>query len=328
MLATPRLVASRRVGDRGRLGPGELNHEQGWRSGLSPFPRSRGCGGRWRGFSEDDLGGAGPSLWRIGGPSRAGRGIAKLLKETRPRQDAFRRTLDHIGLLLDGQGEGCKWARVPLRLRSRACQDLKAMGFYQNQVVPLLTSLSMRNENLAAYRQRVVPEATGRVLEIGIGSGLNLPLYSPKIVQQVIGLEPSPKLLEMARRVERHGLSVDFLEGSAEEIPLENASFDTVVTTWTLCTIPDPDSALRQIRRVLKPGGRLLFVEHGRAPDPKVVWWQDRLTPIWKRIGGGCHLNRPISSLIEGAGFRLERLKTSYMPGPKPMTFMYEGSAQ
>jgi ubiquinone/menaquinone biosynthesis C-methylase UbiE len=202
------------------------------------------------------------------------------------------------------------------------------MGFYQNQVVPLLTSLSMRNENLAAYRQRVVPEATGRVLEIGIGSGLNLPLYSPKIVQQVIGLEPSPKLLEMARRVERHGLSVDFLEGSVEEIPLENASFDTVVTTWTLCTIPDPDSALRQIRRVLKPGGRLLFVEHGRAPDPKVVWWQDRLTPIWKRMGGGCHLNRPISSLIEGAGFRLERVKTSYMPGPKPMTFMYEGSAQ
>jgi ubiquinone/menaquinone biosynthesis C-methylase UbiE len=202
------------------------------------------------------------------------------------------------------------------------------MGFYQDQVVPLLTSLSMRNKNLAAYRERVVPEATGRVLEIGIGSGLNLPLYSPKTVQQVIGLEPSPKLLEMAGRVERRGLSVDLVEGSAEEIPLENASVDTVVTTWTLCTIPDAASALRQMRRVLKPGGRLLFVEHGRAPDPKVVWWQDRLTPIWKTIGGGCHLNRPISSLIEGAGFHFERLKTSCMPGPKPMTFMYEGSAQ
>jgi ubiquinone/menaquinone biosynthesis C-methylase UbiE len=120
------------------------------------------------------------------------------------------------------------------------------MGFYQDQVVPLLTSLSMRNENLAAYRQRVVPEAAGRVLEIGIGSGLNLPLYSPKIVQQVIGLEPSPKLLQMAGRVERHGLSVDLVEGSAEEIPLENASVDTVVTTWTLCTIPDVDGALAQ----------------------------------------------------------------------------------
>jgi hypothetical protein len=194
------------------------------------------------------------------------------------------------------------------------------MGFYQDQIVPLLTSLSMRNKNLAAYRKRVVPEATGRVLEVGIGSGLNLPLYSSKNVQQLIGLEPSPKLLEMAGRVERHGLSVDFVEGAAEEIPLENASIDTVVTTWTLCTIPEADSALRQMR--------LLFVEHGRAPDPNVVWWQDRLTPIWKRIGGGCHLNRAIASLIEGAGFRFERLESGYMPGPKPMTFMYEGSAR
>jgi ubiquinone/menaquinone biosynthesis C-methylase UbiE len=201
------------------------------------------------------------------------------------------------------------------------------MGFYQDQVVPLLTNLSMRNKHLAAYRDRVVPAATGRVLEVGIGSGLNLPRYSAH-VQQVIGLEPSPKLLNIARLVGRQSFPVDLIEGSAEEIPLEDASVDTVVTTWTLCTIPDADNALRQMRRVLKPGGRLLFVEHGRAPDPKVVWWQDRLTPIWKRIGGGCHLNRPISSLIEGAGFRLERLKTSYMPGPKPMTFMYEGSAQ
>jgi ubiquinone/menaquinone biosynthesis C-methylase UbiE len=134
----------------------------------------------------------------------------------------------------------------------------------------------MRNKNLAAYRKRVVPEATGRVLEVGIGSGLNLPLYSPD-VHQVIGLDPSPKLLKMAGRKERRGLLVDFIEGSAEEVPLEKASFDTVVTTWTLCTIPDADRALREMRRVLKPGGRLLFVEHGRAPDPKVVWWQDRL---------------------------------------------------
>jgi SAM-dependent methyltransferase len=141
----------------------------------------------------------------------------------------------------------------------------------------------------------------------------------------VIGLEPSPKLLQMAGRVERHGLSVDLIEGSAEEIPLENASVATIVTTWTLCTIPDADSALRQMRRVLKPGGRLLFVEHGGAPDPNVVWSQDWLTPIWKTIGGGCHLNGPVSSLIEGAGFRIERLKTGYIPGPKPMTFMYEG---
>jgi len=201
------------------------------------------------------------------------------------------------------------------------------MGFYQDQVVPLLTNLSMRNKHLSAYRDRVVPAATGRVLEVGIGSGLNLPRYS-RHVQQVIGLEPSPKLLNMARSVGRQSFPVDLIEGSAEEIPLENASVDTIVTTWTLCTIPDASQALNEMRRVLKPGGRLLFVEHGRAPEPNVVWWQDILTPMWKSIGGGCHLNRAIGSLIEGAGFRFERLETSYMRGPKPMTFMYEGSAR
>jgi ubiquinone/menaquinone biosynthesis C-methylase UbiE len=200
------------------------------------------------------------------------------------------------------------------------------MGFYRHQVVPLLTDLSMRNKHLAAYRDRVVPAATGRVLEIGIGSGLNLRRYSPN-VQQVIGLDPSPKLLGMARDTERRSFPVDLFEGSAEEIPLESASVDTVVTTWTLCTIPDASRALHEMRRVLKPGGRLLFVEHGRAPDPNVVWWQDRLNPIWKGIGGGCHLNRAIGSLIEGAGFQFERLQTGYMRGPKPITFMYEGSA-
>ena len=133
----------------------------------------------------------------------------------------------------------------------------------------------------------------------------------------------------MARRVERTGNgSVEFIEGSAEAIPLQDASVDTVVTTWTLCSIPDALRALRDMRRVLRTGGRLLFVEHGRAPDPKVVWWQDQLTPAWKRLGGGCHLNRAIGTLIEGAGFQFDRLQTGYMRGPKPMTFMYEGSAR
>ena len=201
------------------------------------------------------------------------------------------------------------------------------MGFYREQIVPRLTNLSMRQKNLTSYRDRIVSAADGRVLEIGIGSGLNLPHYSPN-VRRVIGLDPSAKLLAMARRAGSRSLPVDFVEGSAEQIPLENGSVDTVVTTWTLCTIPDVDHALHEMRRVLKPIGRLLFVEHGRAPDPNVVWWQDRLTPMWKCIGGGCHLNRPISSLIEGAGFQFERLETSYMRGPKPMTFMYEGSAR
>jgi ubiquinone/menaquinone biosynthesis C-methylase UbiE len=113
----------------------------------------------------------------------------------------------------------------------------------------------------------------------------------------------------MARRIERSGNgSVEFIEGSAEAIPLADASVDTVVTTWTLCSIPDALKALRDMRRVLRPGGRLLFVEHGLAPDPNVIWWQDRLTPVWKRLGGGCHLNRAIGTLIEGAGFQFDRL--------------------
>jgi ubiquinone/menaquinone biosynthesis C-methylase UbiE len=202
------------------------------------------------------------------------------------------------------------------------------MGFYQDQIVPLLINWSMRQKNLAAYRGRIIPAAEGRVLEIGIGSGLNLPFYS-RNVTHVTGLEPSPRLLVMARRVERTGLgSVEFIEGSAEAIPLKDASVDTVVTTWTLCSIPDAPRALREMRRVLRPGGRLLFVEHGRAPDSNVMWWQDRLTPVWKRLGGGCHLNRAIGTLIEDAGFRFDRFETGYMRGPKPMTYMYEGSAR
>jgi ubiquinone/menaquinone biosynthesis C-methylase UbiE len=202
------------------------------------------------------------------------------------------------------------------------------MSFYQNQIVPLLINLTMRQRNLTAYRSRVVPSAEGQVLEIGIGSGLNLPFYT-RNVRQVIGLDPSPKLLSMARGNLRPGLSpVEFVEGSAEAIPLETESIDTVVMTWTLCSIPDAGRALREMSRVLKPTGRLLFVEHGRAPDPKVQWWQDHMTPVWKHLGGGCHLNRAIKLLIEDAGFQFERFETGYMVGPKPMTFMYEGSAR
>lgn len=202
------------------------------------------------------------------------------------------------------------------------------MGFYANRIVPVLIDLSMRNRRLQPYRERVVGGAEGRVLEIGVGSGLNLPTYTAN-VEQVIGLDPSPRLLAKAREVtHRAATSVEFIESSAEAIPLEEASVDTVVTTWTLCSIPDAPRALAEMRRVLRPSGRLLFVEHGRAPDAGVLWWQDRLTPIWRRLGGGCHLNRPIGELIQGAGFRIERLDTGYMRGPKPMTFMYEGGAR
>jgi ubiquinone/menaquinone biosynthesis C-methylase UbiE len=202
------------------------------------------------------------------------------------------------------------------------------MGFYQDQIVPLLINLAMRHPRLAEYRGRVLSAAEGRVLEIGIGSGHNLPFYG-RGADEVIGLEPSPKLLAMARRAEgARARAVDLIEGSAEAIPLDRASVDTVVTTWTLCSIPDASRALAEMRRVLKPGGRLLFVEHGRAPEPNVVWWQDRLTPAWTCVAGGCHLNRAIADMIEGAGFAFDRLQTGYMRGPRPMTFMYEGSAR
>lgn len=202
------------------------------------------------------------------------------------------------------------------------------MSFYQERILPYLVHLSMRQETFAAYRRRVIPAAHGRVLEIGIGSGLNLPFYGEQ-AKQVIGLDPSAKLLSMAREAV-NGMrgSPELLEGSAEAIPLEDESIDTVVTTWTLCSIPDVTRALGEAQRVLKPHGALLFVEHGRSPDPSVQRWQDRLTPLWKRIGGGCHLNRPVRELIEQAGFRVEQIDTGYMNGPKPMTFMYEGSAR
>jgi ubiquinone/menaquinone biosynthesis C-methylase UbiE len=203
------------------------------------------------------------------------------------------------------------------------------MGFYQDQIVPLLINLAMRHRKVAEYRGRVVPAADGRVLEVGIGSGLNLPFYGP-VVRQVIGLEPSPRLLAMARRAAgTQPRRVELIKGSAETIPLDRASVDTVVTTWTLCSIPDATRALAEMRRVLKPNGRLLFVEHGRAPEPNVVWWQDRLTPAWRCIGGGCHLNRAIADMIEGAGFAFDRLQTGYMRGgPRAVAFMYEGSAR
>lgn len=202
------------------------------------------------------------------------------------------------------------------------------MGFYENCMLPYLVNLAMRNRRLIPYRERAISAAEGRVLEIGIGSGLNLPFYGAT-VGHVVGLDPSPRLLAMAQEGSRHSaIPIELVESGAEVIPLHDRSFDTVVTTWTLCSIPDASRALSEMRRVLKPGGRLLFVEHGRAPNRIVLRWQDRLTPIWKRLMGGCHLNREIAKLIEGAGFRLERLASGYMNSRNPMAFMYEGSAR
>ena len=202
------------------------------------------------------------------------------------------------------------------------------MSLYQRCVLPHLVHLAMRQQALLPFRRRVIGAAEGRVLEVGIGSGLNLPLYGPR-VRAVVGLEPSPELLRMARdRAVTAQIAVELIEASAETIPLDAASIDTVVTTWTLCTIPDAPRALAELRRVLKPGGALLFVEHGRAPGPGVARWQDRLDPLWWRVAGGCHLNRKIDDLISGSGFRIDALANARLPGPRTHTFLYEGRGQ
>jgi SAM-dependent methyltransferase len=202
------------------------------------------------------------------------------------------------------------------------------MSFYQRHVLPYLLHLAMGQKQLVPFRRRVIGAAEGRVLEIGIGSGLNLPLYGPN-VRSVVGLEPSPELMRMAReRGRAASTSIEFLGASAEAIPLGDRSVDAVVTTWTLCTIPDAAGALTEMRRVLKPGGALLFVEHGRAPEPGVARWQDRLDPLWSRIAGGCHLNRKIDDLISASGFRIEALRNARLPGPRTHTFLYEGRAR
>jgi ubiquinone/menaquinone biosynthesis C-methylase UbiE len=201
------------------------------------------------------------------------------------------------------------------------------MSFYNDHILPHVLNLAMRNRELLPYRERVISQARGRVLEIGIGSGLNLPLYGPS-VDTVLGLDPAARLLKMAQdAANRSRIPVTLMNASAHAIPVDRGSIDTLVTTWTLCSIPDAGAALQEMRRVLKPDGQFLFVEHGQAPEEGVRKWQNRINPVWNKIAGGCHLNRPIRALVEGAGFKIERLDLGYAKGPRPMTFFYEGSA-
>ncbi len=202
------------------------------------------------------------------------------------------------------------------------------MSFYKKRILPRLLDLSMRQERLAAYRRQVTSVASGTVLEIGIGSGLNLPIYCLD-VDCVYGVDPSAELLNLAQE-KTNGVRfpILLLRASAECLPLKDHSIDTVVTTWTLCSIPDALKALREMRRVLRLQGRLLFVEHGLSPESTIASWQNWLTPCWKKIGGGCHLNRKMDDLIKAAGFHIVQLHTGYMKGPKPMTFMYQGRAR
>jgi ubiquinone/menaquinone biosynthesis C-methylase UbiE len=202
------------------------------------------------------------------------------------------------------------------------------MGFYERWIVPRLLDLAMRNRLLDDYRQRTIETARGLVLEVGVGSGLNLPLYG-SAVTRVVGLDPSPELLRLAsKRAADVVIPVLLLRASAEDLPVADAIFNTIVMTWTLCSIPNPMAALTEMRRVLRPGGRLIFVEHGLSPEIRTARWQRRLTPYWKRISGGCHLDRKTDDLIRGAGFQIDAIEMAYMQGPKPWTFMYQRSAK
>lgn len=202
------------------------------------------------------------------------------------------------------------------------------MSVYGRYVLPTLTDIAMGNRVLTRDRARWVPRAWGIVLEIGAGSGRNAPHYGPA-VEKLFALEPSEPLRRRAReRFAPRPFAVEFLSSAAEAIPLGDGAVDSVVSTWTLCSIDDPVRALGEVRRVLRAGGRLIFIEHGRAPDRTVAAWQDRLTPVWRCVAGGCRLNRPVAELLTGSGFTIEALDASYAPGLRVASYFYRGVAR
>lgn len=202
------------------------------------------------------------------------------------------------------------------------------MGFYEKHILPRAIDLICNVKPARLQRENVVPLARGQVLEIGIGTGHNLPYYDRGKVRKIWGLDPAPEMTRRAaRRIVHTGLDVEMIDAAGEAIPLDDASVDTVLMTYTLCSIPEPARALREMRRVLKPGGEFIYCEHGLAPDESVQRWQHRLTPVWRKLAGGCHLDRPISDLIEAGGFALRNDERAYLPGPKPLTFNYWGTA-
>ena len=202
------------------------------------------------------------------------------------------------------------------------------MGFYDRHILPHLIDCACGMGDIMKARSQVVPRARGKVLEIGIGTGLNLSFYDASRVQHICGVDPAADMHPLAqRRAKDINIPVETLPLVIEQIGAETASFDSVVCTFTLCTIPDPVSALEEMRRVLKPGGEFLFCEHGTAPDPGPRRWQERLTPLWKPLAGGCHLNRDMPSIISRGGFRVKDLHARYLPGPRPFTYVYSGSA-
>lgn len=204
------------------------------------------------------------------------------------------------------------------------------MGLYDKYVLPRFINCACGAKPIMRQRAKVVPEATGTVLEIGIGTGLNLPYYESDKVQRLIGLDPSEESWALAAERAAHlDFDVEFIGLPGEQIPLQEDSVDTVLVTYALCTIPDPVAALRGMARVMRPGGKLIFCEHGRAPDASVRKWQDRINPFWRRIAGGCNLNRDIPALLDEGGFAVDNLEEMYLPStPRFAGFNYWGSAQ
>jgi len=202
------------------------------------------------------------------------------------------------------------------------------MGLYRRHILPRLIDAGCANSAITEVRSEIVPHAEGVVVEIGIGSGLNLPHLNPNLVDRVIGVDPDDAMwLRSADRRSGVMFPVERIGLSGEAIPLESAIADTVLVTFSLCSIRQSVPALLEMRRLLKPGGRLLFAEHGEAPDEPVRRWQRRIDPIWSRLAGGCHPGRPILSLLKEAGWQIDRVEQSYVKGPKPLTFVYRGTA-
>jgi len=201
-------------------------------------------------------------------------------------------------------------------------------GWYDRHVLPYVLDFACGLEPVRKQRQKVVPLAHGRVLEIGIGTGLNFAYYEKSKIENIVGLDPALEMHRLARkRMKKAGLTAELVGLSAERIPFDEGTFDTVLVTYTLCSIADPVAALREMRRVLKPGARLIFCEHGLAPEPSVRRWQDRLTPHWSKLAGGCHLNRDIPALLSEAGLHSADLQSKYLRGPRPLTYNYWGTA-
>ena len=198
--------------------------------------------------------------------------------------------------------------------------------WYEENVLPGLLNSLMKSPDMTEIRRRWVPEATGDVIEIGVGSGLNLPFYQSGA--RVFAVDPSEELQVFAREVaERSGTIVDFCADSGESIPADDNQFDSAVITWTMCTIPNPHNAMMEIKRVLKPGGRVYFAEHGLSPDVKVAKWQHRINGLWKPLAGGCNLNRQPDRLLIEAGLTIDHMESGYIQGPKFATYTYQGFA-